>query len=310
MNTSAFRSAVTRFETICDTLYYELGIVTMDELKESEFYSQYWLASYELAKAMVMSPVHHGKIQMLNALHACDDEDMIQEITGLFIKKYNTIIKALSTYDDFNHKRYASAIVSSFLMDLHNKYVNPKSTVQTADGKKEKKTYSFSSLDTNITNEDSTASYINLLPSNESTPEEKMIAESEKEIFTQTILKIMEQVADHKSKGEVLSLVLYGLKAESLNCSIKKWAQELYNAGPDNFTKIYKRAVLRYNRAVLHASEKELELFLNYSLEDFGRFDMSSPESISLKLSHWNSLLAHELDDYLQLGYCKSSKGR
>lgn len=304
-----FNSAINSFANICDTLFYQFNILTYEELYDSELYEQYFMAAYELAEAMVMSPVHHSKIQKLNMFHACSDEDMIHDITYLFVKKFPTIIKAMIRKGKgHNHKNYSSCIVSSYLLDLNNKY-----SFMTDESNKtgQKKNYSFSSLNNSVSGEENSDTFfIDLIDSEELSPEEEQIISSEKAEAIRHILLYMEMLSNHKSKGELFALVFYGLKADGLGESVSETANRIYNAGRKNFAAIFRENLLKYNREVLQIDDNVLEPYLTLDNESFGEFDMSSPDLIAAKLSRWNSLAKHELAEYLHIELPKSIRSK
>lgn len=304
-----FNSAVNSFSIICDILFYQFNVLTYEALYDSELYEQYFMAAYDLAEAMVMSPVHHNKIQNLNIFYACSDEDIIHDITYLFVKKFPTIIKAMIRKgEEHNHKNYSSCIVSSYLLDLNNRYsFKTERTSETS----QKKNYSFSSLNNSVSDEESCgAFFIDLLESEDLSPEEKQIAEAEKVEAIERILFYMELLSNHKSKGELLSLVLYGLKADGLGETVSETANQLYHAGRTNLAVIFKEKLLKYNHEVLQIDDNILEPYLSLDNDAFGEFDMSSPDAIAAKLSRWNSLAKHELAEYLHIELPKSTRSK
>ena len=272
-----------------------------DELTESKWYQH-------LAESMVLSPIFRDWISKLNRFTAGDNEDMVHEITIRIIQRTNTMIRAKSIYSkDMNYKSYISTIVSSYLTDINRKYIYKENTESLLS----KRAYLVieSIFDPVYVNDDNGFSIIDSLKSEINNPEVCFVEKTKDLNSRYKVLDYFELVSKHKSKGEVLSVVLYGLKNSFMdtynikypNSKMKYYdiiAQMFFEAGYDNFVRLYRDLMLRYNKEELQLSIDKIKPYLSYTIEDFGKIDYTSQKSIRDKIYKWNWLASQEIAEY------------
>ena len=298
MNTLSL--SIDNYSNICSKLYHEFDITSKQELMDSEYYDNYCEAALHLSSNLVKTSYYYGRISALERYASCNHEDIAQELTLLLINKYGTIIKAMANSGEkHNHKAYTSAILSSLLKNICRKYAYENEANEEEDNDSYDH-YSFSSLNALLSDDDGETTFLDMLEGNEASPELNTVLSEEERETSQVILKYMKKLAAHKTKGEVLALLLYGMKAENCELKVRDASALIYNNGNVNITAFYNALLNRYNELALHLTEEELEPLLNYTEKDFGSFDRSSPKAIADKLSKWNNLVKTHLESESQ----------
>ncbi len=292
----SFQSSFTNFSVVCEVLVCQLGIYTLEELRESPFYDSYFTAAYYVAAALVKSPAYRSKVQSLNLLQAYSDEDTIQDITILFVEKYTKIIHGMINYrQKHSHKSYLGRSLSNSLYNVYKKY--SYETGETNDQAKPiRKLYCVSSLNNSVADEEECGSFfIDLIADDGPTPEESFIKEELDRESVRSILYYMHVAANHKNKGEVFALMLFGLRSIGFDEKITEIANTLCETKADDISSLYRSYLIEYNDSVLHLDEKELTPFLGYTNEDFGNIDPHNPQKLAAELARWNNRLRDDL---------------
>jgi hypothetical protein len=290
---SSFYQSAALFTSVCEELYLK-NILTLDALREStDDYHRFFLATYNFMEAMAGSPVYSDTVKKLGAQENKEKIDYIHDLTiHLVENKYRNIMKAIQQRpENHNLKSYVSSIVSSYLNDLRNKIYKQN-------------VLKFRSIYEPLS-EDGTILLGDQLESCFPTPEETCMTDYEENVEAREfILHVLSLSAQHKTRGETLSLLLYGRKAENAAIKIRTLAKRLCQLPPSSraqyLMRLYNHLLVSYNNIVLHLNARELSLFYSTSPDDFGDISDKDAKKLELKLSHWNSLLACEVRAYAE----------
>ena len=297
------------------------NILTNEALKSSNLYDEYCLASADIAKIIVRC--NPNATANISSFFGYEFDDFVQELTTRLINKFEPQITAILSKGPEVHcyNAYCTSIFLSYTHDLYKKAIIQEKTKTTDEngkihntltpvtkkdefGNETKVTYSFILLSTPLSSDEIDSTELgNTIPSEELTPEEKLLLKEAIKESAERIFSYLEHLGRRKSKGPLFALANLCLKLEG-----DKRAQNIIhrlsiacNENPAYFVRLYNKE-LKHLADTLEISQARVKPFLATSLCDFGKnFNPGTSYDISAHLSKFKYKSKVELAKLLSI---------